>query len=81
MKDYDGILVTHVGGTHMLYSIANKIDTPDLDAIKRLESKLGKTLIAFNVLESETDALDETELSQIKSLEEELGVVLVAVRH
>ena len=65
----------------MLYSIANQIDAPDLDAIRQLENKLGITLIAFDSLESETDDIDEAELSQIKSLEEKLGVVLVAVKH
>ncbi len=65
----------------MLYSISNQIDSPALDAIKRLEGKLGKTLIAFDKIENDADKLDASELAELQSLEQNLGVVLVAVKH
>jgi len=64
----------------MLYSISNQIDSPDLEAIKQLEGKLGKTLIAFYKLENDADKLDDAELAELKSLEQKLDVVLVAVK-
>ena len=65
----------------MLYSISSQIEPSDLDAIKQLEGKLGKTLIAFDKIKNDADKLDDSEIAELQTLEQKLGVVLVAVKH
>jgi hypothetical protein len=63
----------------MLCSIA-KLEGKDLATIKSLETKLGKTLLAFGCHEAEPAHLTEEELKTIQSEERKLGLSLVAVK-
>jgi len=62
----------------MLWSIAN-LDEYKLKAIKSLEERLRKPVLAFSPLDVDPDNLNEDELIRIKELEDELGVALVAI--
>lgn len=63
----------------MLYSLA-KLNTPELEAIKSLEGKTGKTLLAFKSYDARIAELKPEELAQIRQVEERLGLSLVAVQ-
>ncbi len=53
----------------------------DMAAIRSLESKLGKPLLAYTChWDVGAASLDEEELGQIRDLEEKLGLSLVAVK-
>ncbi len=62
----------------MLWSTAN-LDEYKLKAIKSLEERLRKPVLAFSSLDVDPDNLNEDELIRIKELEDELGVALVAI--
>lgn len=65
----------------MIYSLTDDVHQQHLDAIKALESRLGKTLLAFSELDQvQPDALSKDDLAAIQALEKQLGVVLVAVK-
>ncbi len=63
----------------MLYSLA-KLGAPELEAIKSLEKKTGKILLAFKPYEVDLATLKPEELKQIEQAEEKLGLSLVAVQ-
>ena len=64
----------------VIYSVS-RLDDENLKAIKELESRTGRTLLAFSALEVESDKVADDDLRKIQELERELGVMLVAVRH
>ena len=65
-------------GETMLCNYSN-LKSADIEAIKNLESKLAKTLLAVSCHEVKPAALKEDELSEIRNLESKIGVALVAV--
>ena len=66
----------------MIYSLSDDVEMQGLDEIKALESRIGKTLLAFSELPKvEADAVSDADLAAIRQLEKKLGVVLVAVNH
>lgn len=62
----------------MICSFSN-LDDKVLDEIKSLETKMGKSLLAFSCQDVKTSALEAAELDEIQALEKKLGVSLVAV--
>ncbi len=56
------------------------LDTEKLEAVKSLEKKLGKTLVAFSCRDMGVSSLSDEELAQIKETEKKLGIALVAVK-
>jgi hypothetical protein len=56
----------------MLCSFA-RIEGEKLEAVRELEKKMGKTLLAFSCAEIRPDTLTEEELALIKDLERRLG--------
>ncbi len=63
----------------MLCSIAS-LDKEKLAAVKALEGRLGKTLIAFSCTDLNATALTDSELAQIREAEKKLDLALVAVK-
>ena len=63
----------------MLYSLAS-LDGDQLNAIQKLEKRLGKRVLALKNVEIEFDDLSEDDVAEIQMLEVELGLVIVAVR-
>lgn len=61
------------------YAFAN-LDDQDLDAIKSLEGKLGRPLVAMKPVELKPATLDESDVAAVKDLETRLGFTLVAVQ-
>ena len=62
----------------MLCSLAS-LDKEKVEAIQALETKIGKTVLAFSCREKKIDALKDDEIAQIKEAEKRLGLSLVAV--
>ena len=60
------------------YAFANLPET-DLSAIKELETRIGKPLVALKPVELEAAPVDDGTLSAIRDLESKLGVALLAV--
>ena len=63
----------------MLCSYAS-LDETKLEELKKLEKKLGKTLIAIDCRDAKMESLNEWEIADIQDLEKKLGVPLVAVK-
>ncbi|MDW3208052.1 MAG: hypothetical protein R8L07_21150 [Alphaproteobacteria bacterium] len=63
----------------MSYFAFANLNERDLHAIKELETRLGRPLVALKEVEMAPAQLDEGALSQVKALESKLGVALVAV--
>jgi len=63
----------------MLCTIA-ELDEERLGAIRSLEKKLGKTVLAFSCKDIGVTPLKDDEIAQIKELESRLGLALVAVK-
>jgi hypothetical protein len=62
----------------MLCNYSN-LKSADIEAIRKLERKLAKTVLAVSCQEVKPASLKEDELSEIRKLESEIGVALVAV--
>jgi len=63
----------------MLCSLAS-LDTEKVEAIRAIEKKMGKTLLAFSCRDLKVDVLKDDEIAQIKEAESRLGLSLVAVK-
>lgn len=56
------------------------LDGGQLEAIKGLEKKIGKVLLAFSCKDVNADTLTIEELAELRQVEEKLGLALVAVK-
>jgi len=63
-----------------MLSSLSKLSAEQLEEIRSLEQKLGKTLLSFSEYDVVSDDLSEGDLATLKNLEEKLGTMLVAVR-
>jgi len=63
-----------------MLSSLSKLTPEQLEEIRSLEQKLGKTLLSFSTYDVVSDDLSESDLATLKALEEKLGTMLVAVR-
>ncbi len=63
----------------MLCTLAT-IDNEKIAAIRSLEKKLGKTIIAFSCRDLSSSPLKDDEIAQIQETEKKLGLALVAVK-
>ncbi len=63
----------------MLCTMA-KLNDKQLEEIRSLEEKLGKTVIAFSCSDINATQLKDAELAQIRETEKKLGLALVAVK-
>ncbi len=63
-----------------MLSSLSKLTSEQLEEIRSLEQKLGKTLLSFSTYDVVSDDLSESDLAMLKALEEKLGTMLVAVR-
>ncbi len=63
----------------MAYFAFANLDETDLLEIKRLETELGRPLVAMKSVDLHPADLDDTGIAAVKSLEARLGVALVAV--
>ncbi len=57
-----------------------QMDEKKIEAVRALEKKLGKTLIAFTCNDVVADTLSDTELDEIRRVEKGLGISLLAVK-
>ena len=62
----------------MLCSIA-ELEVVGIEAVRSLEEKLGKMILALNCHEIKADTMTDKELAQLQRLEEKLGITLVAI--
>lgn len=60
------------------YAFAN-LEDDQLQAVKSLETRIGRPLVAMQPVEMRPAALDDGTLSAVKELESKLGVALVAI--
>jgi hypothetical protein len=60
------------------YAFAN-LEEEQLQAVKSLETRIGRPLVAMKPVEMRPAELDDGTLSAVKELESKLGVALVAV--
>lgn len=63
-----------------MLSSLSKLTPEQLEEIRSLEQKLGKTLLSFSSYDVVSDDLSEADLATLKALEEKLGTMLVAVK-
>ena len=56
------------------------LDENKLDELRKLEKKLGKTLLAFECHDAKPESLSDQEVSEIKELEKKLGLSVVAIQ-
>ncbi len=63
----------------MLCTFAN-LDKEKIASIQSLETRLGKTIIAFSCRDIGISPLKDDEIAQIRESEKKLGVSLVAVK-
>ncbi|NTU67820.1 MAG: hypothetical protein HGB02_02950 [Chlorobiaceae bacterium] len=63
-----------------MLSTLSKLTPEQVDEIRSLEQKLGKTLLSFSGYDVVPDDLSPEELALLKALEEKLGTMLVAVQ-
>jgi hypothetical protein len=63
-----------------MLSSLSKLTPEQLEEIRSLEQKLGKTLLSFSSYDVVSDDISEADLATLKALEEKLGTMLVAVR-
>ena len=67
------------GGVVMLCSLS-KLEEAKLQEIRKLEKKIGKSLLSFTCHDINPAIIEDDELGEIKNLEATLGVSLVAVQ-
>ncbi len=58
----------------------SRLDEAKIDAVRAVESKIGKTLLAFSCRDISPADLTAEELNQIREMENKLGLVLIAVK-
>lgn len=58
----------------------SKLNTNELDAIRKLESEIGTPVVALTEIPTPPADVDAEAVARIEALERELGVVLVAVK-
>lgn len=63
-----------------MLSSLSKLTPEQLEEIRSLERKLGKTLLSFSTYDVVSDDLNAEEIATLQALEEKLGTMLVAVR-
>jgi hypothetical protein len=63
-----------------MLSSLSKLTPEQLEEIRSLEQKLGKTLLSFSSYDVVSDDMSEADLATLKALEEKLGTMLVAVK-
>ncbi len=63
-----------------MLSSLSKLSAEQLEEIRSLEQKLGKTLLSFSTYDVVSDDLSESDLAMLQMLEEKLGTMLIAVR-
>jgi hypothetical protein len=63
----------------MICSLA-RLDEKQLEAVRKLEEKLGKVFLAFACADIDTDEMSEEQLSELKKTEDELCLSLLAVK-
>jgi hypothetical protein len=63
-----------------MLSSLSKLTPEQLEEIRSLEQKLGKTLLSFSSYDVVSDEMSEADLATLKALEEKLGTMLVAVK-
>ncbi|UWX57662.1 hypothetical protein NY406_10805 [Chlorobaculum sp. MV4-Y] len=63
-----------------MLSSLSKLTPEQLEEIRSLEQKLGKTLLSFSSYDVVSEDLDAEEIAALQALEEKLGTMLVAVR-
>jgi hypothetical protein len=64
----------------IMLSSLSKLTPEQLEEIRSLERKLGKTLLSFSTYDVVSDDLNAEEIATLQALEEKLGTMLVAVR-
>lgn len=62
-----------------MLSSLSKLTPEQIEEIRTLEQKLGKTLLSFSGYDV-VDSLSPDDLALLKALEEKLGTMLIAVR-
>ncbi len=55
------------------------LDEEKLKAIKEVEKKIGKTLLAFSCRDMDVAPLSDEQMEELKRLEDKIGFPLVAV--
>ena len=63
-----------------MLSSLSKLTPEQLEEIRSLEQKLGKTLLSFSSYDVVSEDLDAEEIAALQALEDKLGTMLVAVR-
>ena len=63
-----------------MLSSLSKLTPEQLEEIRSLEQKLGKTLLSFSSYDVVSEDLDAEEIATLQALEDKLGTMLVAVR-
>ncbi|ACF12444.1 conserved hypothetical protein [Chlorobaculum parvum NCIB 8327] len=63
-----------------MLSSLSKLTSEQLEEIRSLEQKLGKTLLSFSTYDVVSDDLNPDDIAALQALEEKLGTMLVAVR-
>ncbi|NTV67851.1 MAG: hypothetical protein HGB06_09275 [Chlorobaculum sp.] len=63
-----------------MLSSLSRLTPEQLEEIRSLEQKLGKTLLSFSSYDVVSDDMSEADLATLKALEEKLGTMLVAVK-
>ncbi len=58
----------------------SRLDEPKIEAVRAVERKIGKTLLAFSCRDISPADLTVEELNQIREMENKLGLVLIAVK-
>lgn len=58
----------------------SRLDEAKIAAIRTMEKKIGKTLLAFSCHDISPADLSAEEINQIHEMEKKLGLVLVAVK-
>ena len=63
----------------MVYTLAS-LDAGELEAIQKLETRLGKRVLALRKVDVELDELTEEDVGEIQQLEVETGLLIIAVK-
>lgn len=63
-----------------MLSSLSKLTPEQLEEIRSLEQKLGKTLLSFSSYDVVSDDLRQEDIAALQALEDKLGTMLVAVR-
>ncbi|MCE1273755.1 MAG: hypothetical protein HGB01_07910 [Chlorobiaceae bacterium] len=63
-----------------MLSSLSKLSPQQIEEIRSLEQKLGKTLLSFSSYDVVSENLSPEELQMLKALEEKLGTMLIAVQ-